>query len=158
MELLTAADPYLKRRDRALELLEAQPHASEMLMLYVALLDAWQPALARVRNDPPGSGGLASAAVREILPAVLDATQSAGPALLREAVLGRFHEADLEALVERWLAGVVEAVEQQVGLVALEAVPLLAGDLAGLAADADAGVGEESGSFDCHLRSPSNWA
>ena len=105
MELLTAADPYLKRRDRALELLEAQPHASEMLMLYVALLDAWQPALARVRNDPPGSGGLASAAVREILPAVLDATQSAGPALLREAVLGRFHEADLEALVERWLAG-----------------------------------------------------
>jgi len=105
MELLTAADPYLKRRDRALELLEAQPHASEMLMLYVALLDAWQPALARVRNDPPGSGGLASAAVREILPAVLDATQSAGPALLREAVLGRFHEADLEALVERWLVG-----------------------------------------------------
>jgi hypothetical protein len=39
-----------------------------------------------------------------------------------------------------------------VRLVALEAVPLLAGDLASLAADADAGVGEEAGSFySCHL-------
>src|SRR5207248_4784914 len=52
------------------------------------------------------------------------------------------------------LAGVVEAVEEQVGLVSLEPVPLLAGDLAGLAADADAGVGGEADALGRHSYIP----
>jgi len=53
-------------------------------------------------------------------------------------------ELDVAPVLRVELAGVVVAVEEQVGLVALEPVPFLAGDLASLAADADAGVGEEA--------------
>jgi hypothetical protein len=57
------------------------------------------------------------------------------------------------------LPRVVEAVKQEVRLVALEAVPLLAGDLACLAPDADAGVSEEAGALYSHpFRTPSGWA
>src|SRR2546428_5844714 len=40
----------------------------------------------------------------------MEATVAAGPELLREATLLRFHDGDLEGIVEAWLAG-----EQQPG-------------------------------------------
>ena len=105
MELLTTAEPWTDRRRRASELVEAYPHAAEMLRLYLALMDAWEPGLERLRDTPPAAGEVAAVAVRELLPAVLEATLAAGPKLLGEGLLRRFHEADLEGLVKSWLAG-----------------------------------------------------
>src|SRR5438093_387695 len=52
-------------------------------------------------------------------------------------------EFDVTPVLGIELPGVVEAVEKQLGLVALELVPFLARDLTGLATDADRRVGEE---------------
>ena len=131
MELLTATESWTARRRRASELLEAYPHAAEMLGLYLALLDAWEPGLERLRERPPAAGEVAAAAVRELLPAVLEATLAAGPKVLGEAALRRFHEADLEGLVDGWLAGEeLPSVDRYLARAAagpvLEAMPALA--------------------------------
>jgi FdhE protein len=101
---VTATDVLTERRRRAAELLEVYPHAAEMLALYLALIDAWQPALERLAaQDPPAE--LAATAVRVMLPGALEATIAAAPKPLSDAVLRRFYEADLEGLVQRWLDG-----------------------------------------------------
>src|SRR5437660_1395377 len=41
MRLLTRADPWTEHRRRATELGTAEPHAAEILRLYLALLDVW---------------------------------------------------------------------------------------------------------------------
>src|SRR5216683_4953933 len=53
----------------------------------------------------PSATELAAFVVRDALPLVMEAAVAAGPERLREAVLLRFHEGDLEGIVEAWLAG-----------------------------------------------------
>ncbi|HEY7200631.1 MAG TPA: formate dehydrogenase accessory protein FdhE [Candidatus Dormibacteraeota bacterium] len=95
------------RRRRAEQLRERWPFAAEVLTLHLALLDVQEPAYEAALGRPPeAAAGLA----RELLPRVLEATVAAGPAGLGEAAVGRFHSADLDDLVGRWLRGAEQAV------------------------------------------------
>ena len=103
-----AAQPittYPERRRRAQELGGRHDFAAEPMRLYLALADAQERAYERAGEDRPGPDELASYVVRLSLPGVMEATMAAGPELVREATLLRFHDGDLEGIVEAWLAG-----------------------------------------------------
>lgn len=110
-----SANPWPLRQERAAELAERFPHAAEMLRLYEALAAVQEPAYLEFREQylPPlsgeGRGGglnletVSDFAVQRVLPAVVDATVSAGPARLRDGVISVFATADLPGLIRRWL-------------------------------------------------------
>lgn len=128
--LETAANPWAERRRRALELREVYPHAAEMLDVLAALCDAQERAAEQARRAAPRPGELPRFVCTQVLPGVIEATLAAGPERLREAVLERFHEADLETVVSDWLAGREQsAAERYLARAAtgpvLEAVPSL---------------------------------
>jgi len=102
------ADPiatYGERRDRARELGARLDFVEQPLRLYVALVDAQERASERAFASRPSATELAAFVVRDALPGIMEATVAAGPERLREAALVRFHEGDLEGIVEAWLAG-----------------------------------------------------
>jgi FdhE protein len=94
-----------ERRARARELGARYDFAQEPLGLYLALVDAQERAFARAVVDGPGVDDLPDYIVRVALPGVMEAAVAAGPEALREAVLTRFHDGDLEGIVESWLRG-----------------------------------------------------
>jgi len=103
-----AAEPttvYATRRERARELGARYDFAQEPLRLYLALTDAHERAFERARDEQPDVDELPAYAVRAALPGVMEAAVAAGPQTLREAVLARFDEGDLEGIVESWLHG-----------------------------------------------------
>jgi formate dehydrogenase accessory protein FdhE len=102
------ADPtttYAQRRERARELGARFDFAQQPLGLYLAIVDAQERASERASTDRPSRNDLAAYVVRVALPGVMEAAVAAGTETLREATLVRFHEADLEGIVEAWLAG-----------------------------------------------------
>jgi formate dehydrogenase accessory protein FdhE len=103
--LADAVTIYNERRDRARELGARLDFAEQPLRLYLALVDAQERASERALATPPADDELASFVVRDALPGIVEAAVAAGPERLREAVLVRFHESDLEGIVEAWLAG-----------------------------------------------------
>ena len=96
---------YADRRRRAAELAARYDFAREPLALYGAIAGAQERAFERARADPPSVDTLAAYVVRAALPDVMSAVISAGTEALREAVLLRFHEGDLERMVTSWLRG-----------------------------------------------------
>ena len=100
-----ATTVYAARRERARELGARYDFAQEPLRLYLALIDAHERAFERAREERPQAEDLAAYAVRASLPGVMEAAVAAGPHPLREAVLVRFDEGDLEGIVETWLRG-----------------------------------------------------
>ena len=96
---------YAQRRERARDLGSRFDFAQQPLALYLAIVDAQERAYERARTDSPSRAELASYVVRVALPGVMEAAVAAGTETLREATLLRFHEADLEGLIESWLAG-----------------------------------------------------
>ena len=96
---------YADRRKRAAELAERYDFAREPLALYGALSEAQERVFERARADRPNVDDLAGYVVRAALPDVMGAVMSAGTETLREAVLLRFHEGDLERMVTSWLRG-----------------------------------------------------
>jgi len=102
---LVATSVYAERRARARDLGARYEFAQEPLGLYLALVDAQERAFERAVADRPSSDDLADYVVRITLPGVMEATVAAGPERLREAVLVRFHEGDLEGIVQSWLDG-----------------------------------------------------
>jgi formate dehydrogenase maturation protein FdhE len=98
-----SANPWPMRRERAAELAERYPHAAEMLRLYQALTVVQEAAFHEARSAAPPSEEIADFAVARVLPAVVDATVSSGPAPLRDGVIRVFCSADLVNLVQRWL-------------------------------------------------------
>src|SRR5215467_5361706 len=88
--------------------------AAEVLTLYLALLDVQEPAFEAASARRPEAEAEAestpSRLARELLPRVVDATVAAGPPALAEAVVARFHGADLEDVIGRWLRGADQAV------------------------------------------------
>ncbi len=94
---------YADRRQRAAELAERYDFAREPLRLYAAVAEAEERAFERARADRPSVDGLAAYVVRVSLPEIMSAVMSAGTETLREAVLLRFHEGDLERMVTSWL-------------------------------------------------------
>jgi len=120
-----SANPWPLRRERAAELAERYPHATEMMKLYSALIDPMEDAFRSAIPSPAGRGAnvvrvagfpawagqdgglnleeVATFAADRVLPGVVDATVSAGPARLRDGVISVFATADLPALIQRWL-------------------------------------------------------
>jgi formate dehydrogenase accessory protein FdhE len=96
---------YPARRDRARELGARLDFAQDPLRLYLAIVAAQERIFERARVDSPDADDLASYVVRVALPEVMEAAVAAGTETLREAVLVRFHDGDLEGIVESWLRG-----------------------------------------------------
>jgi FdhE protein len=96
---------FAERRERARELGARYDFAAEPLRLYLALVDAQERAFERARTDGPTANDLADYVVRVSLPGVMEAAVAAGTEALREVVILRFHEGDLEGIVEAWLDG-----------------------------------------------------
>jgi formate dehydrogenase maturation protein FdhE len=96
---------YADRRKRAAELADRYDFAREPLALYGAVAEAQERVFERARGDRPSVDGLAAYVVRVALPDVMGAVMSAGTDTLREAVLLRFHDGDLERMVTSWLRG-----------------------------------------------------
>ncbi len=94
--------PWPARRRRARQLRERYPFAAEVLTLYLALLDVQEPAFEAATGR---SLEAAPSLARELLPRVIEATVAAGPARLAGAAVARFHTADLDDVVGRWLRG-----------------------------------------------------
>lgn len=105
-----APSPWPARRRRAEQLRDRYPFAAEVLTLYLALLDVQEPAFEAAAARPPEAEATPSRLARDLLPRVVEATVAAGPAALAEAVVARFHSADLEDLIGRWLRGADQAV------------------------------------------------
>ena len=102
---LVATSVYTNRRERARDLGARYEFAQEPLRLYLALVDAQERAFERTLADRPSADDLADYVVRTALPGVMEAAVAAGTERLREAVLLRFHDGDLEGIVESWLRG-----------------------------------------------------
>ncbi len=96
---------YAERRRRAAELAERYDFAREPLALYGAVAEAQERVFERARVDRPSVTILGAYVVRTALPDVMGAVMSAGTETLREAVLLRFHDGDLERMVTSWLRG-----------------------------------------------------
>ena len=107
-----APSPWPARRRRAEQLRVRYPFAAEVLTLYLALLDVQEPAFEAAVARPPEAGDdtTRSRLARELLPRVVEATVAAGPPALAESVVARFHSADVDDLVGRWLRGAEQAV------------------------------------------------
>jgi formate dehydrogenase maturation protein FdhE len=112
--------PWSERRRRAEQLRERHPFAAEVLTLSLALLDVQEPAFASAAGAPPET---ARALARELLPKVIDATAAAGPATLTQRAVARFHAADLDDVIDRWLRGAEQsAVDRYLARAACEPV------------------------------------
>ena len=96
---------YADRRRRAGELAQRYDFAREPLALYGAVAEAQERVFERARADRPSVDDLTAYVVRAALPDVMSAVMSAGTETLREAVLLRFHDGDLERIVTLWLRG-----------------------------------------------------
>ena len=96
---------FADRRERADELIRAYPYAAEPLRLYRALLDPQEEVFDNAREVRPAAGDLVAYVVSASLPRIMGAVMAAGTELLRETVLLRFHDGDLEGIVRAWLAG-----------------------------------------------------
>jgi formate dehydrogenase maturation protein FdhE len=121
--------PYPDRRRRAEHLRDRQPYAAEVLTLYLALLEIQEEIFQAVREWPPGPASVSAYVTERAIPGVLDVTLAAGPPKLAEAVVGRYHAADLEELVRRWLRSSEQSLtDRYLARVAvtpvLEALPL----------------------------------
>jgi formate dehydrogenase maturation protein FdhE len=102
-ELARAHSPYPERRRRAEQLRSRQPYAAEVLTLYLALLDMQEVVFQAVRERPPHADFVGAYTAERVLPRVLDVTLAAGPPKLAQAVVGRYHSADIDELVGCWL-------------------------------------------------------
>ena len=125
---------FVDRRRRADELVKAYPYAAEPLRLYRALLDPQEAVFDNAREVRPAAGDLVAYVVSSSLPQIMGAVMTAGTELLRETVLLRFHDGDLEAMIRAWLAGESEGeadafLARSATAPVLEALPEVAGTL-----------------------------
>ena len=102
-QLATAYRPWEDRRRRARALADRYPHAGEVLRLYQALVDVQESIYDLALEQPPAPESLPAFLVERTLPSVLEVTVAAGPERLAGTAVGRFHSADLDELVGRWL-------------------------------------------------------
>jgi formate dehydrogenase accessory protein FdhE len=95
---------FVARKTRALELATRFDFAAEPLRFFASLIDAQSAAHERALSARPLFTELPGFVVRECLPGIMQAAMTEGTEALREAVLTRFHSADLESIVRAWLA------------------------------------------------------
>lgn len=125
---------FARRAERARELAPRHEFAAEPLRLYAALAEAQVAVFDRAASDRPGAADLPAYAARVGLPAVMDASMTAGTESLREAVLLRFHSGDLGGIVAGWLDGAEQSptdafLARSAAAPVLEALPEVASTL-----------------------------
>ena len=103
--LIGTVSPWQARIDRARDLAVKQPWAAEILDFYVALAEGQRSIVELALDSPPKAAGLPAWTAERSLPLILEVAVNKGPEKLAHGVLARFQEADLEKLVESWLAG-----------------------------------------------------
>ena len=128
------------RKARALELGARFDFVAEPMRLVAALADAQKVAFLRASAERPAAADLRAFVVSVSLPGVMDATMSVGTESLREAVLLRFHDGDLDGIVAAWLAGDAQSptdayLARAAAAPVLEAVPDAGSTLRGEASD-----------------------
>jgi hypothetical protein len=138
-DLAKVPSPWASHRRRAEVLRERHPFAGEMLALYFALLDVWEGAWQRAREDRPPPDRLAQWAVERVLPDVVAATEAAGPEPLAKAARDLLDAGGLADALTGWLAGEqLPPVERYLARASLHApFAALEGDEAGVACAAD---------------------
>jgi FdhE protein len=109
-ELTNAYRPWPDRRRRTAELRSRQPFADDVLGLYAGLLDVQERAWDEAASSSVEASGLMTFLSERVLPGVVEATMSAGPEKLRQALPGRLHSADLQELFRRWIESKEQAV------------------------------------------------
>ena len=129
-----ATTVYAERRKRARSLGARYDFAQDPLRLYLAVVDAQERTFERAQRDRPAPLDLPAYVVRVGLPGVMEASVAAGTETLREAVLLRFHDGDLEGIVEAWmrdepLSGTDQFLARASASPVLEALPDLAATL-----------------------------
>jgi hypothetical protein len=101
----TATSPWAPLRRRAEALRARHPFATEVLALYVALLDVWEEATDVAVQERPEPSALAGWAAERVLPRVAEATAKAGPELLADATHGLLEAGVTSEPLVAWLAG-----------------------------------------------------
>ena len=130
--------PWAAHRQRATALRERYPFATEVLGLYLALLDVWDKAALSVEAQRPEPGGLAPWAAQQVLPGVVAATAAAGPELLAKAVRDVGERGDADDALVAWLAGEeLQPVERYLARATLQAPLVALGPDAGRACAGD---------------------
>lgn len=102
-DTLPATDPYSRRRQRAHELQQRYDFAAEVLAFYEQLVTLQEAAYAETLVAPPPASEVARYAAEHVLPRVVQLSAQSGPPYLMQAVLERFHEADFDDVIARWL-------------------------------------------------------
>jgi hypothetical protein len=128
------ASPWTARTLRAEELRERHLFAAELLTLYLALAPVQESVWRTTRDSPPAPADLARWAAISVLPGVVEATVTAGPGTLRQAVISRFGDPAIENALAGWLAGAdLDPVDRYLARAslapALEALGERAGDV-----------------------------
>jgi hypothetical protein len=127
----TVDQSFAVRRRRAEALRERYSFADELLVLYLALLDAWES----VPERPPDPRDVARWAADHVLPAVVEATLGAGPPALRQAVRAR-----PDPPLAGWLTGApLDPVDRYLARASLAPVLEALGERAGDACVPEAG-------------------
>ncbi|HZC13261.1 MAG TPA: formate dehydrogenase accessory protein FdhE [Thermoleophilaceae bacterium] len=99
--LEAVVSPWAGRRLRAEALRARHPFAAELMTLYLALLPVQEEVWSSARESPPPVDELPGWVAIRVLPAVVEATVLAGPAVLAEAAPERIAQRALAG----WLAG-----------------------------------------------------
>jgi hypothetical protein len=97
--------PWDGHRLRAEVLRERYPFAAELFALQLALFDVWDDGWEATRAERPEPRELARWAADRVAPAVVKATEAAGPVTLAESVAGLVEGGAAEAALAAWLAG-----------------------------------------------------
>jgi hypothetical protein len=132
--LETSLSPWAGRRLRAEALHARHPFVEELLTLYLALLPVQEDAWRAVRESPPRPDELARWAAGRVLPALVEATAAAGPAVLSEATRTRLGAGRVEDALAGWLAGAeLDPVDRYLARASLAPVLEALGERAGAA-------------------------
>jgi Protein involved in formate dehydrogenase formation len=141
--LEAVVSPWAGRRQRAEALRARHPFAAELMTLYLALLPVQEEAWSSTREGAPAADELQGWAAARVLPGVVEATVSAGPAVLAEAATARLAEPVAERALAGWLAGEeLDPVDRYLARASLAPVLEALGERAG-AACAGAPASEE---------------
>ncbi len=93
------------RKQRAEELAQRWPFATEVLRFYVALLDVQEAAYAQAQAAALEPHDAAAFAAEHVLPRVVEVSVTLGPPAMQQGVLERFDSIDFEKTIRAWLHG-----------------------------------------------------
>jgi FdhE protein len=113
MPVMLETVKWSERRRRSAELAERWPFAAEVMAFYSSLLDVQETVFNETRERRPEARDVAGFAAEFAVPRVIEASIDRGPERLGAALIERFHEADIEEVIARWLGeGEISSVER----------------------------------------------